>query len=210
MLGLEPLERRELLASVLNYHNDQSSTGLNPTEVSLTPANINSSTFGKLFTVPNLDGYVYAQPLVKTGVTTTAGANPGVHDVVYVATEHDSLYAIDANTGQVLWQHSVLNSGLPGATSITPVPAADTRSFDIIPEIGITGTPVIDPTTNTIYLVANTRETVGGVNHYVFRLHALDIGSGAEKFGGPVTIGDTTGENTTQHPLQCPESAPAR
>ena len=192
-LGFEDLENRLLFATnILTYHNDIASTGQNLAETVLTPSNVNSTQFGKLFSVSNLDGYVYAQPLYDAAVTTTAGTDPGLHNVVYVATEHDSLYAIDADSGTILWQDSFLNSGLPGATQIIPIPSSDANTTDLVPEIGITGTPVIDPSTNTLYLVAATKETVSGTAHYVDRLHAIDITSGAEKFGGPVLIGDTT------------------
>ena len=191
---LERLEQRALLTNVLTYHNDSANTGQNLAETVLTPSNVNSTQFGKEFSV-SLDGYVYAQPLYMEDVTTTAGTDPGLHNVVFVATEHDSVYAIDANSGTVLWQNSFLLSGLPGASSIIPVPASDIGVNDLRPEIGITGTPVIDTDTNTLYAVARTKETVNGVAHYVQRLHALDITSGAEKVGSPVLIGDTTGSN---------------
>jgi hypothetical protein len=104
--------------NVLNYHNDNASTGLNSNETQLTPANVQVGSFGKQFTV-SLDGQVYAQPLVDTGVTINNGRNTttgsaGVHDVVFVATENDSLYAIDsevADNGAILW-HSSLSSFL--------------------------------------------------------------------------------------------------
>ena len=153
-VGLDELEPRLLLATdVLMYHDGPTSTGSNPGETQLTPSNVNSSTFGKLFQV-QVDGQVSAQPLVATGVNITTGASPGIHDVVFVATENDSLYTIDADSadGQILWQRSFLTSGLPGATSITPVPKADVGGT-IGPVVGITGTPVIDKATNTLYLV---------------------------------------------------------
>jgi fibronectin type 3 domain-containing protein len=184
---LEALESRLApSASVLTYHNDNVSSGANLNETLLTPGNVNSTDFGKLFKTP-LDGQVYAQPLYVAGVNITSGPSRGIHNVTYVATEHDSLYAIDADNGQVLWQDSFIN---PGA-GVTTVPNGDVASTDLTPEIGITGTPVIDSSTNTLYLDAKTKEVHGGNHHYVHKLHAIDITSGAEKLGGPVTIADT-------------------
>ncbi|HUY33751.1 MAG TPA: DUF4214 domain-containing protein [Pirellulales bacterium] len=183
----ECLERRELLsANVLNYHNDLQSTGQNLAETILTPANVNASTFGKIGTI-GVDGQVYAQPLYMENVNITAGPNAGAHNTVFVATQHDSLYAIDAQTGAVLWHDSFINPSA-GVTTLT---SADVGSNDISPELGITSTPVIDPSTNTLYVVANTKETRADGVHYVYRLHAIDIGSGAEKFGGPLVLADT-------------------
>src|SRR5262249_43352710 len=149
--------------------------------------------FGKLFAT-SVDGQVYAQPLIDTGVPIAAGPNTssgaaGAHDVVFVATEHDSLYAIDASPagGTVLWKRSFTDITTPGysgttpgtninstlgATAIVTVPSGDVNTSDITNEIGITGTPVIDGSTNTLYLVAKTKETIGGAAHYVQRLHA--------------------------------------
>ena len=150
---------------------------------------MNSRQFGKLASV-SLDGYAYAQPLYVPGVGISG---QGTHNVVYVATEHDSLYAIDADTGAVLWKDSFINP----AAGVTTVPSSDVRTYDIVPEIGISGDPVIDGTTDTLYLVAKTKEVVNGVDHYVQRLHAIDITSGAEKFGGPVVIADTSYNGST-------------
>ena len=149
----------------------------------MTLANVNSSTFGKLFTYP-IDGLAIASPLYVADVNIPG---QGIHNVVYVATEHDSVYAFDANglSSTPLWKVSFINP----AAGITPVPAADTGETGDIPnEIGITGTPVIDPTTGTLYVVAATKEVSGSTTNYVQRLHALDITTGAEKFGGPVVI----------------------
>jgi fibronectin type 3 domain-containing protein len=189
---IEELEPRVVPSTnVLTYHNDNVSDGANLTETLLTPGNVNSTSFGKLFAAA-VDGQVYAQPLIMTGVNITAGSHQGIHDVVYVATEHDSLFAIDANNGVVLWKISFLSgSFLPPGATVTTVPNADVNTGDISPEIGITSTPIIDPNTNTLYLTAKTKEVYGGNNHYVYRLHVLDVGSGAEKFGGPVVIADT-------------------
>jgi hypothetical protein len=190
---LEELENRLLPSvNVLTYHNDNSSTGQNLNETVLTPSNVNAGSFGKLFTTP-LDGQVYAQPLLLTGVNITTGSQQGTHDVIYVATEHDSVYALDAHSGAVLWQDSFINP----AGGVTTVPSTDVGSGDLSPEIGITGTPVIDPTTGALYVDAKTKETgSGGSTHYVFRLHALDLSTGAEKFGGPAIIADTAFDGT--------------
>ena len=195
--------------NVLTFHNDIASTGLNANETQLTPANVKVGSFGKLFAT-TVDGQVYAEPLIDTGITITNGVNTktgaaGVHDVVFVATEHDSLYAIDAGVagGGVLWQRTFLDASNPtgdtnntlGATAIATVPSGDVNSGDISPEIGITGTPVIDPATNLLYLVVKTKETIGGAAHYVQRLHAINIGDGTDA-ATPVAIGDTTNGNT--------------
>ena len=168
--------------NVTTYHNDNGRTGQNLQETILTTANVNSTNFGKLFSQP-LDGYSYGQPLYVANV---AIPNQGVHNVVYVATMNDSVYAFDAdNNGgsnsQPLWQVNFTNPAL----GITTVPTSDLNCTDpITTQVGIMSTPVIDPTSNTIYVVARTLEN----GAYYFRLHALDITTGAEKFGGPVAI----------------------
>ncbi len=198
----ERLEDRCLLSvNVLMYHNDLSGTGVNPNEVALTPVNVNSSSFGKQFTTP-VDGQVYAEPLEMTEVNITTGAHQGVHNVVFVATANDSLYAIDAGNGAILWQTSVINNTNPGVldvnpnananTVITAVPSADVNSTDIMPIIGIIATPVIDPTTNTIYFTAKTKEVISGNSSkpvYVQQLYALNISNGHLQ----TTIGATVG-----------------
>jgi hypothetical protein len=177
--------------NVLGYHNNLANNGEYLSETTLTPANVNVNTFGKRFSAP-VDGQVYAQPLYVSNVLVTMGTSTAIHNVVYVATEHDSLYAIDADEGNVLWHDSFINP----AAGVTSVPSIDANSTDLAPEIGITGTPVIDLVTNTLFLVAKTKEVVGGANHYVQRLHAIDIGTGKENFGGPVTIADTIFDGT--------------
>jgi len=160
--------------NVTTYHYDNNRSGANTQETILTPANVNSTQFGKLFSTA-VDGYVYAQPLYMAGIS----INGTSHNVLYVATEHDSVFAIDADTGTVLSQVSLIPSGGTTVNSISALGCTD-----IIPEIGITGTPVIDPATSTIYLVA--KSTLSG--SLVQYLHALDIRTLAEKFGGPVLI----------------------
>ena len=166
--------------SVLTHHYDVARTGANLNESTLTPANVNSNQFGKLFSFA-VDGQLYAQPLYVPGV---AIPGKGTKNVVYVATEHDSVYAFDADGATVnpLWQRSFIDP----AAGITTVSDDDFQEpyEDIAPEIGITGTPVIDSSSGTLYVVAKTKEK----GNFFQRLHALDISSGAEKFGGPVTI----------------------
>jgi autotransporter-associated beta strand protein len=207
---LERLEERRLLATnITQYHVDSQSTGANLTETQLTPSNVNFADFGQLYNTA-LDGEVYAEPLVLTNVTILGGPNtvgtPGTYNsVVFVATQHDSLYAIDAASGAILWQRTFLdttnsNDYLPGASSVTTVPSGDTNSFDINPEIGITSTPVIDPSSSIIYVLAKTKETVGGNVYYVQRLHAINIGDGTDATPS-FMIGNTTNGNTNVTPI---------
>jgi hypothetical protein len=161
--------------NVTTYHYDNARTGQNVQETVLTPSNVNVNQFGKLFTVP-VDGYVYAQPLYLSNLSITGGT----HNVLYVATEHDSVYAIDADDGTVLWHQSFIDP----AAGITPVSSATVGCTDLVPEIGITSTPVIDPGSGTIYVLAITTEH----GTQIQRLHALDVATGAEKFGGPAQI----------------------
>ena len=178
----QTLEPRLLLAvDVLTYHNDNGRTGDNLAETTLTPTNVNAASFGKLGQVA-VDGLVYAQPLIKTGVLLPDGTT---HDLVFVATEHDSVYAFDANTLALVWQDSFINP----AFGVTSVPSTDLGAQAVTPEVGITSTPVIDPSSNTIYVVSMTRTVLpSGSFSYAHQFHALDLATGAEKFGGPVTI----------------------
>jgi hypothetical protein len=159
-------------------NNDR--TGANLRETILTPRNVNSRQFGKLFTLP-VDGDVYAQPLFVPGVEIPGH---GRHDVLYIATEHDTVYAFDAYTPAApLWQTSLLKEGE------TPVAEEDVQCFFIRPDIGITSTPVIDLKTGTLYVLARTRRrNVVSSNDFHQRLHALAITTGVEKFAGPVEI----------------------
>lgn len=161
-------------ADVVTYHNDNSRTGQYLNETILTPANVNSSSFGKLFTLP-VDSVIDAQPLYLSSVTISGST----HNVIYTVTENDSVYAFDADTGTQLWHVSVLGSGE------TP---SDTRGCSqITPTIGVTSTPVIDRSSGpngTIYVVAMSKAG----STYFQRIHALDITTGQEEFGGPVVV----------------------
>lgn len=172
---------------VLTYHNDNARTGQNLNEAILTPANVESSQFGKLFQV-TVDGRVDAQSLYASAVNLSG---LGTHNVLYVATEHDSVYAFDADNGQQLWHVSVL-----GAAETT---SDDRGCSQITPEIGITATPVIDRSSGpngAIYIVAMTKDASSA---YHQRLHALDMTTGAALFGGPTEVQATfpgTGDNS--------------
>ncbi len=166
--------------SVTTYHNDNARTGQNLHETILTPANVNANDFGRLFVQP-VNGYIYAQPLYVPGVSIGGQS----HNVVYVATENDSVYAFDADSpaganASPLWYVSFINP--PSVTTVNS--STDAGCGDLVPQIGISGTPVIDTSTGTLYVVANTKEN----GAFFQRLHALDITTGNEKFGGPVAL----------------------
>ncbi|HXN72006.1 MAG TPA: hypothetical protein VN861_05580 [Candidatus Acidoferrales bacterium] len=185
-------------ANVLTFHNDVARTGQNLNETTLTPTNVNSTNFGKIGFLAT-DGLVDAEPLYVSGLT-VSGA---VHNVVFVVTEHGSVYAFDAdNLGAPLWKVSAIGAG---ETS------SDNRGCgQVTPEIGITSTPVIDPHAGShgvIYLVAMSKDANG---NYFQRLHALDITTGGEISGSPTTIQATfTNQNgqTTFDPKQYKERA---
>jgi hypothetical protein len=164
---------------VLTWHNDAARTGQNLLETILTPANVNSASFGRLFTL-SLDGKVDAQPLY---VPSLAIPSQGTHNVLYVVTENDSVYAFDADTGASLWHASLLLSG--------EQPSDNRGCSQVTPEIGITSTPAIDLTSGphgTIYAVAMSLDSS---NNYHQRLHALDLTTGGEEFGGPMAVQGT-------------------
>jgi len=175
---------------VLTYHYDNTRQGANTNETLLTPSNVNLAGFGKLFTYP-IDGYLYAQPLIMTNLNIPG---KGVRDVVFAATEHDSVYAFDANTntdaaGGLLWKTNL------GIAAVSPSIEYGARyhpgvgNLDMVPEEGMTGTPVIDPATGTLYVDAFTREVVPGVStNYYHRIHALNVTNGTEQSYSPVIV----------------------
>jgi len=162
----------------LTYKNDLGRIGLNNTETTLGPASVNSTTFGKKFSF-TLDGSVYNQPLLKRGVT----INGALHDVIFIGTEHGSVYAFDVNGTPTtpLWKASFID---PANNITTVASCSGCGRTSLGPEVGITGTPVIDPVSQTLYVSMMTSEN-GTVVH---RLHALDITTGAERTGSPKLI----------------------
>jgi hypothetical protein len=164
---------------VVTYHNDVARTGQNLNETTLTLANVNSASFGKLGFYPT-DGKVDAQPLFLSSV---AIPGKGTRNVLYVATEHDSVYAFDADTGSILWQAALLGTG--------ETPSDGRSCVQVVPEIGITSTPVIDRSrgpNGAIYVVAMAKNGAGA---YVQRVYALDVTTGAQLFGGPRDVAAT-------------------
>jgi hypothetical protein len=172
---------------VLTYHDDIARTGQNLSETTLTLGNVNSGTFGKL-AFYSMDGRVDAEPLYASNV---AVPNNGTHNLVIAATENDSVYALDANSGAIIWQISTLKTGETASD--------DRNCTQITPEIGVTSTPVIDRTqgpNGAVYVVAMSKD---GSGNYYQRLHALDLTLGSELFGGPVEVQATypgTGDNS--------------
>ncbi|MGA9966381.1 MAG: hypothetical protein WBQ10_14375 [Terriglobales bacterium] len=170
--------------NVLTWHDDIFRTGDNLNETILTPANVNPTQFGKIFSYP-VDGMIYAQPLYVQNVTIPG---QGTHNVVYVATENDSVFAFDADSAKSnpnpLWHVNFTNP-----PNVTAVPCTDNfRNCNVYPIIGITGTPVINLHNNSLYVVARTKEINGSQVGYFVRLHVLDITTGAEKPNSPVVI----------------------
>ena len=170
-------------AQVLTSQYDNARTGANLRETILTAQNVNTNQFGKVFKY-RVDGDIYAQPLYIPGLEIPGKGN---HNVVFVATEHDSVYAFDADGHPTtpLWRAGVAN---PRADATT-VPVSSVGCPFIRPEVGITSTPVIDFSSGTLYVLARTKESAGFFSsRFVQRLHALAITTGVEKFGGPVVI----------------------
>lgn len=159
--------------NVLTFHNDVARTGQNLSETKLTPSNVNSNAFGKIFQV-TLDGVVDAQPLYVSGVVTS---NQGTHNMLIVATENDSLYALDADTGAQLWKLALLRAG--------ETPSDDRGCGQVTPQIGITSTPVIylkpGTTQGAIYVVTMSKDSSG---KYHQRLHAVNLAAGTQLLAG--------------------------
>ncbi len=171
--------------NVPTWRYDTTHAGQNTKETTLTPSNVASASFGKLFSQA-VDGYVVAQPLYVSGLTMSDGL---VHNVLFVATEHDSVYAFDADTNggtnaQPIWQISLLGSAYGASVGATTVPSTDLGTKDLVPEIGITGTPAINLATQTMYFVGATKES----GTYIQRLHAINILTGAERPNSPTVI----------------------
>jgi hypothetical protein len=186
------------LAGVFTYHNDKARTGANSREFALKPATVTTATFGKLFSCA-VNGAVYAQPLWVRGLSIAGG----IHNVIFVATQHDSVYAFDADASPCItyWHAHLLDALHGGIGGEKPVIWNDVgnvgfRCFgDIYPEVGVTGTPVIDPATNTIYVVSASEIPGPDSGNCAFppypffhRLHALDLVTGNERPNAPVTI----------------------
>src|SRR5579862_2225234 len=168
------------VADVLTQHNDSSRTGQNLQETTLNTTNVNVTDFGKLFSVP-VSGNIFAQPLYVSNLTIGSQGH-----VLYVATAANNVYAIDGDTGNILWTvgPSILGTPVP-SQDICVTDEVECPYTDTIPVIGIISTPVIDSSGQTLYLVANSKD---GSGNYHFKLHALSLINGGEKFGGPTEI----------------------
>ena len=151
-------------------------TGDQTNETSLSPSNVNASSFGLSWSSA-VDGWVNGQPLYMNGLM----VNGSSHNVVFIATANDSVYAFDGDTGSELWQTSLIPGG---ATAVS----ASSVGFTSAPLIGILSTPVIDPSSKTMYVVSETSEQ--NATYFPLRLHALDLATGNEKFRGPVLVSD--------------------
>ena len=182
------------LKGVLTYHNDNSRDGINTREFALSSSTVATSTFGKLFSCA-VDGAGYTQPLWMKSVTIAGGT----HNVIVVATQHDSVYVFDADAHPCVtyWHVNLLDTLHGGTPGEAPVTWNDVGYCygDIYPEVGVTGTPVIDTTTKTIYVVSasesnpkNSGSCIGASGNFYHRLHALDLATGSEKYNAPVTI----------------------
>ena len=190
------------LAGISTVHYDLARDGANTQEYALIPSLLTGGSFGKLFSC-TVDGAIYAEPLWEPQLS-IGGAK---HNVVFVVTQHDSLFAFDADTNSSpctpLWQMSLIDTAHGGQAGETSVSSFGPNSLvgagygDIAPEVGVTGTPVIDPSTETLYVVSKSVDSTG--TNFYQRLHAIDILNGSEKLAGPATITGTfpgTGDGT--------------
>jgi len=186
------------LPGVYTYHNDLGRTGVNDKEYALTTANVNTDSFGKLFSC-YVDGAIYTQPLWVSNLKIDGGA----HNAVFVGTAHDSLYAFDADTTPCsrLWKANLIDTahGGTGGEKTVPGDIVGRGDKDVLPEIGITGTPVIDPVRAVLYVVSKSMNSAGTA--FYQRLHAIDLATGNEKSGSPINIAATypgTGDGGSQ------------
>jgi hypothetical protein len=159
---------------MLTWRNDNSRSGVNSQELALTPGTVSPSTFGELFSCP-IDGNAYAQPLYVPNLPIPG---KGMHNVIFVATEKDSVYAFDADLSPCLqlWQTSLI----PVGSQPIATPPVNVKSFVIVPSVGITGTPAIDVNASALYVVAAI-ETLGAASPYSHRLYALDLATGRQE-----------------------------
>jgi hypothetical protein len=186
-LGCAALECSALATDILTNRGDNARTGLNANETVLTPSIVSSPSFALLYN-KLVDGQVYAQPLyVSNQAIIVNGQSRGTHNLLYVATQHDSLYAFDADSGVQYWQTSLLLSGE------SPVSSADVNCSDAIqPEIGITATPAIDRSAGpngTIFVVAMSKNAT----NFFYRLHAIDLTTGQDRLTPAIISASVTG-----------------
>ncbi|HZV36935.1 MAG TPA: chitobiase/beta-hexosaminidase C-terminal domain-containing protein, partial [Verrucomicrobiae bacterium] len=189
-----------LALNILTYHTDNTRDGANTNEVILTPDNVNVSTFGRVMSYTT-DGYIYAQPLYVSGLTIPG---QGTHNVVFVATENNTIYAFDADTnsgtnGGILWQTN-LGTAISSYNGEFGTRYSGSYYADIVPVVGITGTPVIDLSSGTLYVNVHTREVTPNSTNYVHRIHALNITNGMERSFSPVVVSNSmpgTGVDST-------------
>jgi hypothetical protein len=177
------------LAGVYTYHNDLTRDGANELEYALSPSNVKAASFGKLFAC-TVDGAVYAQPLWVANLKMSGATR----NVVFVATQHDSVFAFDADASPCiqLWKSSLIDGAHGAASGESTIPAGTTGNLvglhfgDLTPEVGITGTPVIDPARGILYVVSKSMNSAG--TRFYQRLHAINLLTGGEEAGSPVTI----------------------
>src|SRR5215471_16930139 len=181
--------------AVTTYQNDNYRSGANAHETTLTPANVNVFQFGRRNEF-SVTGYVYAQPLYVPNVN----VNGVLHNVVYIVTEHDQAYAFDVDSGQQLWHKNLLITTSP-LIQVTPLSNNDVSCEDLVPEIGITSTPVIDVPNNKIFLITKTKEQnlVTNVTSFFQTIYALDIRTGQLRVPPRRVAGQVPGTGQGSH-----------